>query len=112
MASYTVANGKVGVHQKSLAAGVVDTVTFQLGAANTPGWAAVPKRVEILTDGTADIYVTVDGSTPVVADEGSYRIPAFPGASVITVPASSPPSPVVVKLISDGTPVYSVSRAG
>lgn len=110
MATYTVPNGHIGAHAKTLVAATVDTVTFALGSTGTPGWARMPKQVEILTDGTADIYVTVDGSTPTVAGTATYRVPALPGATVIDL-NDSQTTAVEVKLISAGTPTYSVSRA-
>lgn len=112
MADYEVPNGHVGVHEKTLAADVVDTVTFAVGDPGTPGWARVPNAVELITDGAADIYLTVDGSTPVVAGTRSWRMPAYPGSVVVDVRDATPTDPVVVKLISAGTPTYSVSRAG
>lgn len=111
MGSYTVPNGHVGVHEKSLVAATVDTVTFQLGSVGTTGWARVPKQIEVLTDGADDIYVTVDGSAPTVAGTHCWRVPAVAGASVIDVHDTNPVDEVVVKLISAGTPIYSVSRA-
>jgi hypothetical protein len=111
VASYTVAVTEIGAHAKTLVASTVDTVTFTLGSTATPGWARVPKRVEVITDGADDIYVTVDGSTPTVAGANCYRVPAYPGASVIDVTDSDPTDAVVIKLISAGTPEYSVSRA-
>jgi hypothetical protein len=93
-------------------AATVDTVTFALGTSGTPGWGGVPKRVEILSDGAADIYVTVDGSTPTVAGTNCWRIPAVPGSTILDVRDAIPDDAVVVKLISAGTPTYSVSRAG
>ncbi len=111
MASYTVPNGHVGAHEKTMVASTVDTVTFQLGSVGTPGWANVPKQVEILTDGADDIYVTVDGSAPTVTGTQCWRVPAFPGATVTDVRDSNPTPVDVVKLISAGTPLYSVSRA-
>lgn len=111
MASYTVPNGHVGAHAKTLVATTVDTVTFALGSTGSPGWARMPKSVEILTDGAADIYVTVDGTTPTVAGTPCYRVPPFPGSTIIDVRDSDPNDAVVVKLISSGTPTYSVSRA-
>jgi hypothetical protein len=112
MASYTVTSGNIAAHAKTLAAGVIDTVTFALGDPHALGWANLPKSVEILTDGAADIYVTVDGSDPAVGGANCYRLPAFAGATVLDVRDSNPSDPVVVKLISAGAPQYSVSRAG
>jgi hypothetical protein len=111
MASYTVPNGHIGAHNKTLAGAVVDTVTFALGTPGTAGWALTPSRVEILTDGAADIYVTTDGTAPVVAGTQSWRIPAIPGSAVFDVRSQHSDDPVVIKLVSSGTPTYSVSRA-
>jgi hypothetical protein len=111
VAEYTVTVAQVGAHAKTLVASTVDTVTFTLGSTSTPGWANVPKRVEILTDGAADIYVTVDGSAPTVAGANCWRVPAIQGSTVVSVSDSNPNDAVVVKLISSGTPSYSVSRA-
>lgn len=111
MAEYTVTTAQVGAHAKTLVAATVDTVTFTLGATGTPGWGNVPKRVEILTDGVDDIYVTVDGSAPTVAGANCWRVPAIQGSTVLSVADSNPTDAVVVKLISAGTPEYSVSRA-
>lgn len=111
MANYTVPNGHIGAHAKTLVASTVDTVTFALGSTGTPGWARMPKSIEIISDGADDIYVTVDGSAPTVAGTACYRVPAFPGATVLDVRDSNPTDEVAVKLISAGTPTYSVSRA-
>jgi hypothetical protein len=113
MTSYTVTNGGVGAHAKVLSANAVDTVTFQPGASGTPGWARMPKKVEVLTDGLADVYFTVDGSVPTVGGANCYRVP-IGGTSSLAVPVadSNPHDAVVVKLISSGAPTYSVSRAG
>lgn len=112
MAAYEVPAGHVGVHEKALVAATVDTVTFVPGSSGAPGWGRLPRRVEVLTDGAAAVYVTVDGSTPTVAGTNCYPVPAMAGATVIDVADSDPTDAVVVKLISAGTPVYSVSRAG
>jgi hypothetical protein len=113
VAEYTVPAGHIGVHEKTAVAGSVDTVTFEVGAASAPGWARrLPRQVEILTDGAAAMYVTVDGSTPTVAGSHCYPVPAAAGSTVIDVRDANAIDAVVVKLISSGTPVYSVSRAG
>ena len=111
MASYTVPAGHVGVHEKTMVAGTVDTITFPVGSSTTPGWGQQPENIEVLTDGTASVYVTVDGSTPTVAGTHCYRIPAMAGSTVISVADSNGRDDVVVKMISSGTPQYSVSRA-
>lgn len=103
-----VARNEIGVHNRRLIPGDVDTITF-LGV-------YLPE-IEILTDGIDDIYVTF-GVDPVPTVEGQHcwRVPAFPGSSLL-------PSRVwarggsliypttVVKLVSGGAPGYSVSRS-
>lgn len=99
MANYTVDAGDVGAHAKTLAAATVDTVTFT-------GFDA--PEVEILSDGSADIYVTFGSSeTPTVGGSQCYRVPV---GSVSAVFAPRTSGDTVVKLISAGTPLYSVSR--
>lgn len=111
MASYTVPAGHIGAHEKTLVGSVVDTVTFVVGDPGTPGWGRMPKSVEVLSDGTSDVYFTVNGSTPTVGGTNCYRAPGYPGATVVDVRDSDVTDAVVVKLISSGTPTYSVSRA-
>lgn len=113
MTTYTVAPGQVAVHAKTLAAGTVDTVQFTIGDPHSgAGWANVPKLVEILSDGAADIYVTVDGTAPTIGGQNCFRLPAFAGATVLDVRDANLEDAVLIKMISAGTPEYSVSRAG
>ena len=100
MASYTVASGEVGAHAKTLAAATADTVTFTDDVS----------KVEVVTDGAAALYVRVDGTAPTVGGAASHYLPAFASAKEITVPLSDEGT-VEVKLISAGTPTYSVARA-
>lgn len=101
----SVATGKVGAYAITLSANTVDTVTF----------ADDLDLVRVVTDGVAAVYVTVDGSTPAVADSGSFELPAVAGATagklcvsdVYEVPTGGG---TVVKLKSAGTAAYSVSR--
>lgn len=62
-------------------------------------------RVEITTDGAADLYVTTDGTTPSIAGTGSHWLPA--GMGSVELPAARG-AVTVVKLISPGTPKVSV----
>jgi hypothetical protein len=98
MASYAVASGEVAAYGKTLVASTVDTVTFTGVDKNT---------VRVHNDnGSASIFYTVDGSTPTVNGAATYRVPAVAGAySEVDVPTSGQ---TVVKLISSGTPTYSV----
>ncbi len=99
MASYSVPTNRRGVHAKTLAANTVDTVTF----ADDLG------QVEVVSDGSAAIYVAMDGATPSVAGQNTDVLPA--GVIGSRVIPSAAIGPTVVRLISDGTPTYSVTGA-
>lgn len=97
MSAYTVAASERGAHAKTLVAATVDTVTFSRDC----------DTVEILShDGAGAIYFTVDGTTPTVAGANTLVIPAAAGALEVEVPTAGN---TVVKLISSGTPTYSVT---
>jgi hypothetical protein len=98
MASYSVAADHVGAHEKQLAPATVDTVTFASDLA----------EVEVISDGSADIYVSFGaGNAPTVAGSQCWRVPAGSGGAVFQPRTSGP---TVVNLISAGSPVYSVAR--
>lgn len=94
MATYT---GK-RIVSATLAAGVVDTITFD----------ADYTSVEILSrDGAAEIYATVDTNlTPTVGGANCDVLPAVIGS--LTIDASGYGSPTTLQLISSGTPAYTV----
>lgn len=93
----TVAAGNVAAHNLTLVANTVTTVDF---ADNVPA-------VEIISDGTAAVYYSVDGSTPTVGGANCYMLPAgFVGIDVRRANVSVDS----VKLISTGTPTVSVQR--
>lgn len=96
MASYSIAAGERGAYEKTMVAATVDTVTF----------AITPRAVEIVSDGADEIYFTLDGSTPVAKAPATYFLPAFAGATRVVRTAQSS---LVAKLISEGTPKYSIS---
>lgn len=108
MASYTLTYGDRAAHAKTLVAATVDTVTFPAGDPASPGWARQPKKIKVISDGTADIYFTVDGSAPTVAGAKTYRIQSVAGSETATLNDGNPNDAVVVKLISAATPKYSV----
>lgn len=98
MANYSVADNEIGVHDKTLVANTVDTVTF----------ADDLEALEVLSDGNAAIYFTVDGSDPTVGGNNTYKLPAVAAVqSISRIPTSGP---TTVKLISKGTPTYDVTR--
>jgi len=98
MATYNLAAGDIGAYEKTLVAATLDTVQFAENVEN----------VQIFTDGTAAIYVTVDGSDAVVVGPRSLLVPATP--SVRTIKVNRREAPTTVKLISVGTPKYSVAE--
>lgn len=101
MSVYTVTDTEVGAYAKTLAASVIDTITFR---------DASLSMIEVTNeDGAAPIHITVDGSDPVVEGAATYRLPATICAREIRVP-QSPASEIKVKLISAGTPTYSVAK--
>lgn len=98
MAEYIVPFSDVGVHLKTLVANQADTVTFA---------GRDLLEVEILSDGSADIFLRLGGGVPAVGAGNCWRIPAAMGSTIISVDTSRD---TIVKLISAGTPTYSVSR--
>jgi hypothetical protein len=107
MATYTLASGDHGVNEKTLVAATPDTVIFVQDC----------DSVEVISDGAAELYVSVGNSstlgtqlgTPAAASNLVYRLPAgAPSVRVISVPASGG---TIVRLISTGTPKYSVTEA-
>jgi hypothetical protein len=107
MAIYNLSAGDHGVNEKTLTANTPDTVLFVQDC----------DSVEIISDGAADLYVGVGQvgtigtslGTPVAASNLAYRLPAgAPSVRVITVPGGGA---TIVRLISTGTPKYSVTEA-
>jgi hypothetical protein len=98
MAIYNVSAAEHGAYAKQLAANAVDTVNF----------AKDLNRIEVVSDGTAAVYVTTDGPDPAVGSAAAWELPAG-GATIreIVVPTLGN---TVVKLISAGTPKYSVAE--
>lgn len=99
MASYTLGAGAHGAYEKQLAANTVDTVTFPEDL----------DRVEVVGDGIAALYFTVDGSTPTVAGDATLNLPI--GAVAVREVGVPTAGKTIVKLISAGTPKYSVAAA-
>ena len=95
MASHVVAAGDIAVHDVTLVAGVVESVTF----------TDDPQQVEVVTDGAAKTYVTTDGSTPTIGGGKTYVIPAVPCARTIRHWKKV----AAVQLLSNGAPTVSVT---
>jgi len=101
MAAYTVPSGNIAANDKTLAAGVVDTVTFQDAIGG----------IEVLTDGSAAVYFSVNGTTPTIGGTNTYKIPAAGGVVTRNVnPVPNEPA-AIISLLSAGTPTYSVTRS-
>lgn len=100
MTTYTLATGEFAAHEKTLAASTADTVTV----------AGVWPYVEVSNlDGADEIYFSVDGSTPTAKGAATYVVPAAICARVVCVRSFGASNTTVVKVISEGTPRYSVS---
>lgn len=101
MATYTIQAGHKAVGPWALTATQVDTVTFTDN---------VGKAQVVNTDGTVDVWVTTDGSTPSVPSAGAstvaYRVP---GGQVLEVTMNGAAD--TVKLVSSGTPTVSVQAS-
>ncbi len=81
-------------------------VTLSANAVATITLGVIANQIEVLNvDGAAEVYVTVDGSTPTVGGDGTWCLPATI-CSIELEPRTS--SRTVVKLISAGTPRVSV----
>jgi hypothetical protein len=83
---------------KTLVASTVDMVTFDHDC----------DSVEVLSDGAAKLYFTVDGTVPTVGGQNTYTMLAAPSTRVVRIPTAGN---TVVKLVSAGTPMYSVTEA-
>lgn len=93
----TVQAGQIGAYGLMLTAGQVSEVDFVDDV----------DVVEIITDGAAAVYATVDGSAPTVGGGNCYYLPAVAGSKEIHPPTSGG---TVVKLISSGTPTVGVAK--
>lgn len=100
MASHTIAAGAVAKHDVTLVASTVDTFTFAVDV----------DTVQIISNGAAAAYYTLDGSTPTVSGANCFALPASAGA-VVDERQPKSGDVTVVKVISSGTPVISVVQA-
>lgn len=93
MAEY---DGKTQVADKVLVANTTDTVTFEKDH----------NEIEVYSDGTAVLTFRVDGTDPVTNDPRGYSLPAQASTRTVRVPTAGNTK---VKLISSGTPTYTVT---
>lgn len=90
------------IKHQQLTAATVDTVTLN---------ADYPQVEVVNRDGAAAIFFTIDGDAPTVEGDNTHVLPA--AISGVTVPSNADTGdPTVVRLISSGTPKYSVRGVG
>jgi hypothetical protein len=91
----------VSVIDKTLVANTQDTVTFV-----TP-----VVTVEVLSDGAAELFFTIDGTAPTIGGQHCYVLPAgAPAARTVSRPGGVQNLVAQVQLLSAGTPKYSVTN--
>lgn len=100
MATYNLNAGDNGAYEKALVAATEDTVNF----------VETVSDVEIVIhSGAAAIYVTLDNTPATVAGARTLVIPPVAGLfRRLRVPKRD--TATTVRLISSGTPVYSVAK--
>jgi hypothetical protein len=100
MATHTISTGQIAAsgHPFTLTANTVDTWTFSEDL----------NSVDIISDGLAPAFYTLDGSAPTVGGANSYLLLG----SAITVDTRQPKvaDVTVVKIISSSTPTVDVQR--
>lgn len=99
MATHKVSRDAIGSYEHALTADTVDTVEFASNLA----------AVEVVSDGAAAIYFTIDGDAPTIKGADCFYLPG--GAICSRAVASKKNQATVVRLISVGTPIYSVAKA-
>jgi hypothetical protein len=100
MAVHEIPAGEVSAPNVKLTAATVEEFKF----------AEYVPVVEIITDGAAEAFVTIDGSTPTVGGSNCYVMPPLACVRFIAENGYRTEQPVV-KVISSGTPSITVSRA-
>src|SRR5438045_2073143 len=98
----TLTTGQWGAYEIALTASSVDTVTF-------PVQVAV---IEVINHSSAsgDITVRLDGTNPTALDPVGILVPAGTVRTIPVKQADPTGDATQVKLISSGTPTYSVAR--
>lgn len=99
MATRSIATGDVGTAAFTLVASTVDTINFDTAGV----------KFELYSDGAAEVWYTLDGSTPAVDGADSYYLPAAPCMKELR--DTDVAGNAVLKLISAGTPRCRVQRA-
>lgn len=100
MATYTLTAGQVAKHAFQLTADTVDTVVFP----------AALLSIEIISNGIAAAYFTIDGTTPTVAGANTYLLPAGVTSIDLRTAVGNVDAITTIKIISAGTPTISVQQ--
>jgi hypothetical protein len=98
---FAIEDGEIGCYEKTLVPNGIDQVTITD--------AELPTSLEFMTDGSARIYVTTDGSDPTIAGKHCYVLPAVRCVRMIPIPNAAKGN-VVVKLLSEGAPEYDIAN--
>lgn len=98
MGTHVIARDEIGAHNVTLTASEVETFTFGEDL----------QSVDVISDGAAAVYFTLDGSEPTVEGANCYVIPG--GFSGVDTRQPRTAQATVVKAISAGTPTVSVQR--
>jgi hypothetical protein len=99
MASATIAAGQIAHHSAAMVAATLDTITFT---------GDRPRLKLTFTSGTTPIFFTTDNSAPTVGGTASRVLAPVVGQEVFVEPPTA--GDAIVKLISSGTPTYSIEQ--
>jgi hypothetical protein len=101
MANLSIATGTTALHEQQLVASTEDIVTF----------ADDLDRFEVMSDGAADLYLTIDGTPATILGATTRRLPAGTiSVREFAVPITNEAGTTKVRLISSGAPTYSIAR--
>jgi hypothetical protein len=97
----TLTTGQWGAYEIALTASSVDTVTFPVQVST----------IEVINhSASGDISVRLDGTNPTALDPVGILVPAGTVRTINVRQADPTGDATQVKLISSGTPTYSVAR--
>jgi hypothetical protein len=100
MPTHTLAAGEIAAHAMRLTPNTVETVIFPDALVS----------VEIVADGAAAVYYTVNGAAPAVGGANTYLLPAGAVAVDVRNTVGNVDALTTVKMISSGAPLVSVQQ--
>lgn len=101
MGNFAIEAGEIGCYEKTLVPDAIDKVVVTD--------ADLPTSLECMTDGSARIYVTTDGSDPTIGGKHCFVLPAVRCVRMIPIPNAAKGN-VIVKLLSEGAPEYDIAN--